>query len=320
MPGFLTHYIAGKALLQGLDPQVQKPLLAGERLYNLGTQGPDIFFYYFPGQLRKRSRGVGSQMHVSNLGLFLVEMARQARESGREIERDTIFSYTSGFLMHYALDAHTHPYVYAMTHNSASTGLRNSADHRKFETAIDVAMLNLVSGQKPAMLKQWELINADSRQMAIAASALSQAVREIYKRDVPPKVVHRAMRHMVHLTRLLQSSKGRRKRWMELVENLTVREPIFSSMVHMPDMADERDYLNTQKSPWIPPWQNDSFTDSFLERYNAAVEEGIELVELLYKYVYSSLSAENLAQKIGNRSLKTGLPCNDAVNNECDAL
>jgi len=311
MPGFLTHYIAGKALLQSLAPQIQQPIASGERLYNLGTQGPDIFFYYFPGALRKRSRGVGSQMHLSNLGLFLLEMAKSARATKNPREKDTIFAYTSGFLMHYALDAHAHPYVYAMTHKDHAPKIKNSADHRKLETAIDVAMLKLVSGQKPAGLKQWELINADSRQMAIAAEALSQAVRAIYSRDVPPKIVHRAMRHMVHLTRLLQSKSGRRKRWMELVENLTVREQLFSSMVHMQELADGEDYLNTQKISWTPPWQKEcTYTDSFLDRYYAAIDEGVQLVEALYEYVYADLSAEDLAEKIGNRSLKTGLPCN----------
>ena len=308
MPGFLTHYIAGKALFQSLDPKIQKPIAEGERLYNLGTQGPDIFFYYFPGQLRKRSRGVGSQMHVSNLGLFLMQMAELAANAPAH-EKDIVFAYTSGFLMHYVLDAHAHPYVYAMTHNDDAPRIKNSADHRKFETAIDVAMLKLVSSQKPAGLKQWELINADSGQMCIAATALSQAVREIYNRDVPPKIVHRAMRHMVHFTRLLQSKSGRRKRWMELIENLTIREPLFSSMVH-PEVTDEQDYLNALKATWAPPWQKENTcTDSFLDRYHAAVEEGLQLVESLYDYVYGKLPAEQLAEKIGNRSLKTGLPC-----------
>ncbi|MCL2840499.1 MAG: zinc dependent phospholipase C family protein [Defluviitaleaceae bacterium] len=309
MPGFLTHYIAGKALLQNLAPQIQQPIKSGEQLYNLGAQGPDFFFYYMPGHFRKRSRGVGVQMHISDLGLFLVQMAKHAKNATELNDKDIIFAYTSGFLMHYTLDAHAHPYVYAKTYNIHAPKIKNSADHRKFETSIDLAMLKLTSGKKPAAMKQWELINAAPHQLTVAATALSQAMQEIYNRNVPPKAVQKAMRHMIQITRLLHSNQGKRKRLMELVENLTIKEPLFSSMVHTTHVHDDMDYLNIKHGEWESPFEPCKFTDSFLDRYNAAVEEGIELVELLHKYVYRELPTETLSNKFGNRSLKTGLTC-----------
>jgi len=309
MPGFLTHYIAGQNLIQSVASPVTEIIKSGEKLFNLGSQGPDIFFYYFPGQLRKRSRGVGSHMHESDLGVFLAYMARLAKEAPAQ-DKDIIFAYTSGFIMHYALDSHAHPYVYAMTHNEGAPKIKNSADHRKFETAIDVAMLELMGGKKPAELKQWELINAEACHMCTAAAALSLGVYQVYNRDVPPKVVHRAMRHTVHFTRLIQSKTGRRKRWMELVENMTIRQPLFSSMIHMQALTEGFDYLNTRKAPWIAPWPKaESQTDSFVDRYNAAVREAVLLVTGLHDYVYGDLPAEDLVKKLGNRSLKTGMPC-----------
>ena len=309
MPGFLTHYISGQALLQVIDPKIQKIIQPCERLYNLGTQGPDIFFYYMPGHLRKRSRGLGTQMHLQNLGVFLAEMAKLAKESGPK-ERDIIFSYTAGFIMHYALDASAHPYVYAMTHHDNVPKIKNSADHRKFETAIDVAMLKLLSSKKPAEYNQWELIAAKPNHMSTSATAMSQALYITYNREIPPAIVQRAMRYMVQLTRILQSRKGRRKRWMELVENLTIREPLFSSMVHTQEI-DDHDYLNTKKSAWHAPWEaaGETHNDSFVERYHTAVEEGSKMIEFMYAYVYKNVDMSALVETIGNRSLKTGMPC-----------
>jgi len=236
-------------------------------------------------------------------------MATLAKDSPAK-ERDIIFAYTAGFIAHYALDVSAHPYVYAMTHNNNAPKIKNSASHRRFETAIDVAMLNLLSGQKPADYNQWELLAAEAAHMCAASSAASHVLRSVYGRNIPSKIVHRAMRHMMHLTRLLQSRKGRRKKWMELAENLTIREPLFSCMVHPQDI-DEFDYLNTQKKPWHSPWEADAqaHNDSFAERYHAAIEEGAKMIRHMYSYVYEGAALEALATELGNRSLKTGMEC-----------
>ncbi|MCL1842369.1 MAG: zinc dependent phospholipase C family protein [Defluviitaleaceae bacterium] len=305
MPGFLTHYIAGNTVLLSVAPEIREKISAERRLYNLGTQGPDIFFYYLPGQIRKRTRGIGTDMHVSGLGLFIAYMARLAKDG----QNDTLFAYTAGFLMHYVLDCHAHPYVYARVFDKNAPRIKNSAEHRKLETAIDIEMLKLVSGKKPGGMKQWELINAESDRLSISAAAVSAGIAEVYKRDVPPKIARRAMRYMINFTRLMQSKAGRRKRIIRIAEKITIREPLFSGMIHMQETTGD-DYLNIKKTVWQAPWPGaEDCTDSFIERYQAAVTEGISLLEALHDYVYGNLQPAILAEKIGNRSLKTGLQC-----------
>jgi len=309
MPGFLSHYIAGQAVYKSMASDIRKNIEQCERLYNLGSQGPDIFFYCLPGIIRKRSRGVGMEMHQNDLGIFITRMAHIAKNSPKS-ERDIIFSYAAGFIMHYVFDVHAHPYVYAQTYDTNAARLKNSADHRIFETAIDIALLKLVSGQKPANYHQWELISAEFNQLAIAATAMSKSLKAVYNRPISPKDVYQAMRHMIKITRLLRSRKGRRKKWVELAENFTLRQPLFSSMIHDQEVNDDRDYLNEQKQPWKAPWDEaETCTDSFVERYAAAVTEGLQTIECLHAYVYGQLPLRILAKKLGNRSLKTGLPC-----------
>lgn len=308
MPGFLSHYIAGQAAVLGVSPAIQKIISADERLYNLGTQGPDIFFYYLPGQFRKRSRGIAQEMHLGGTGNFLAYMARLAKDAP-DSDRDTIFAYIAGFAMHYVLDCQAHPYVYAMVFDENAPKIKNSAMHRRFETAIDVEMLKLVRGERPEGLKQWELINAEKDRLSVSARAFSQGISDVYKRAIPPKVIRRAMRYMINFTRFLQSRKGRRKRFVELAESVTIREPLFSSMIHRQENTDERDYLNIKKADWHVPWSAEIFNDSFPDRHNAAVREGAEMIEALYEFVYGDLRPEILVEKLGNRSLKTGEVC-----------
>jgi hypothetical protein len=287
MPGFLSHYIAGKAAFQGSCSEIRGKIAAAEQLYNLGTVGPDIFFYYVPGQILKRSRGIAQEMHLGNLGLLLESLARTAKDSPHE--RDMIFAYTAGFLMHYLLDCHVHPYVYARSFNKNSFKLKNSANHRKFETAIDAALLRLVGGEK-FETKQWQLINAEKNQISVSATALSLGISEIYNRTVPPKTVRRALNFTINATRGGCAAS--------FFENLSWRTT-----------PRHEDCLNIKKSPWHAPWSHEIHNDSFMERYQLAVDEGIQTLEALYEFIYEDLQSIFLVEKLGNRSLKTGLQC-----------
>ncbi len=73
MPGFTTHYLFGvnnirklrseaacRYLLQSIDEY--------KTVFQLGLQGPDIFFYHLPSQLRKIRPG--SIVHTRSTGRF----------------------------------------------------------------------------------------------------------------------------------------------------------------------------------------------------------------------------------------------------------
>jgi hypothetical protein len=291
MPGFLSHYIAGKAVLQGSLLEIREKITAEERLYNLGTVGPDIFFYYVPGQILKRSRGIAQDMHLGGLGLFIGYMARAAKEAAPR-ERDTIFAYTAGFLMHYLLDVHVHPYVYARSFDKYTFKIKNSANHRKFETAIDNALLDLLSRESHTRIKQWELINAEKHKLSVSAMVLSQGINEIYNRNIPPKTVWRALKFTINAVKILQMK--------EISQNIKLSENFSVSA---------KDYLNTKKSPWRTPWSPEIYRDSFMDRYGLAVEESIQILETMYGFIYEELKPTILAEKLGNRSLKTGMQC-----------
>jgi len=365
MPAILTHYIAGQAVLNNLPATIREKIQPCEQLYNLGTQGPDIFFYYIPGAVRQRSRGIGGYMHRNNLGLFLAQLAREAsmaedyasydhpvipgstrnlheNESKPSLtctksdklglrnyslkiagqarndiicNKDIIFSYAAGFIMHYLVDSHTHPYVYAKTEKSGASKIKNSTDHHEFEAAIDIAMLEIFSGKKPANYKLCKLIDADVAHITTASAAASEAIRTVYDRQVSAKDVRKAMRYMVQIVRLIQSRNGRRKKLIGLAEKLILGHPLNASIIHDQNIDSSIDYLNEKRQPWQAPWEAMTSTDSFLDRYQAAVDEGLQIIQLLHDYVYESLPVETFHAKLGNRSLKTGLEC-EAVSCE----
>ena len=311
MPGLITHYICGEAIIKELPKNIQDILLNSRQLYNIGCQGPDMFFYYLPGLVKKNFRKLGVDMHKTHVRAFFANML-DIQETASEEESLMVFSYLCGYLSHYTLDSNAHPYVYYKSgfqvEGDKTPRLRYSVRHRSFETAIDVLMLKIMSGEKPADKKLWQLIKADKTHALVVADALSGAINGAYHRDISSKEVFNAIRYMVYLTRLLQSKRGRRKKLMELAEDLTIGEHIVSSVIHMQEVDDSVDYLNLKKQPWFMPWDGENeINHSFGEMYNQAVAEGVKMIKQNYKFLKGSITKEKLLNEIGNRSLASGL-------------
>ena len=310
MPGFITHYICGQAALSATIPDVQKMIRPYQQFFNIGTQGPDIFFYYLPGLLKKHSRSIGGQMHKHQFGGFISHMIDiMMIERLPDTTRSLLFSYISGFLTHYALDATAHPYVYSKTgvrkKGDKTKAIKYSVDHRKFETAIDVLMLDLMSSKKPSDYNLWELIRVERKLARMVAGAMSASVRETYDCNISPKDVYKAMAYMVNITRIIQSRKGRRKRFMELIENLTIGDHLVSSIIHMQQVSDGVDYMNIGKVPWNVPGTEEK-NESFVELYHEAVQESTHMINTLWHCMNGEVSREDLKLVLGNRSLSTG--------------
>ena len=302
MPGFLTHCLAANRLKKSLNESSRKAIEKHEKLYNLGAQGPDIFFYYFTGLGYKDVRGLGNLMHDGGLGLFILDMARQCRES----KSDEAFAYTCGFVMHYCLDSTAHPYVYARTHTEGASSVKNSADHREFETAIDICMLLRLDGKKPGDLAHYSLIDAPKPDLLAAASVCGKAISAVYGRRISQGMTYAAMKSMVSFTWYLQSKKGRRKKTMRALEKISIREPLYSSMMHS-QVADEA-VLNLEKKDWLAPWpEAETENQSFVELFDKSVIEAAALCGLFWDFAHGGKDEGEFAEALGNKSLKTGI-------------
>ena len=307
MPGFITHYLGGQAMVAQLPAPMQRLINNRAQIFTLGAQGPDIFFYYLPGLLRKRSRGVGEDIHKSRFGHFFTHMARQLREEPRPARQKAMFAYLSGMLAHYALDAYTHPFVYAHTARIDSSRLCEMADHRHFETAVDVLMLARLTGTRPADWQRWQLIAATSSHKRAAAAVLGAAIRAVYNRVIYDHEIFAAMGYMVLGTKLLQSQHGKRKRILARLEDATLGARLLSGMVHMEEVTDGRDYLNLACTPWHAPNASLATRCCFPELFAGATQDAAGMVQYLYAYMRGDVSRTVLMARVGNRSLLTGI-------------
>jgi len=307
MPGLITHYLGGQSVLKSLSQQVRDYIAVSNKLFDLGTQGPDIFFYYINGFITKRLRGVGSWMHDFDLGLFFVEMARIIKLSQNSAEKKLLFAYTAGFLTHYAVDAHTHPYVFAKTYDPPQPALKEATRHRDFETSVDVLMLKHMKAITPNSYNFKEMLTPKTIHKKVAAVGASKAIHHVYGCYITPRDVYRAMIQMARNTGILQSKTGRRKRWLGAAEQTILKTKMISALTHMQYVTDSYDYLNINKTEWSAPWSPDEIrNECFLELFDTAISDAVQMIQALYSYNKCSLSKDQFISVVQNRSLKTG--------------
>lgn len=317
MPGLITHYLCGQGTLQILPKEIAKDIEQHRKLYNIGCQGPDIFFYYVPAALKKSLRGIGSKMHKENVGDFMRAMAEGLMDLPPD-KRAAAFAYFSGYLTHYALDCATHPYVYYKSgfrrKGERGSRLKFSAYHFRFESAIDTLMLLMVAGKKPRDEKLWRLINVDKKETKEVADFIGRSISTAYGINIFGKNVLNAMGHMAFVTRMMQSNKGLRKRVLAVGEHVFFRAAVASSLIHLQEIADGIDYLNEGKQAWKDPWDDASVhLESFVELLEVARDEGAQLIEMLWEYMEGRAPLADFLAKAGDRSFATGRPISEQL-------
>ena len=113
MPGFTTHYVLGMKAYNDMPQNNLKFIIAKYRwLYQLGLQGPDMFFYNLPILRHRDHRNVGSLCMNTMCNYFFRCCFLQLSRIGSRQQREEGLAYMCGFICHYIGDSICHPYVY----------------------------------------------------------------------------------------------------------------------------------------------------------------------------------------------------------------
>lgn len=129
MPASYAHYRFGKLLLKELPADVRQCIGRFRRMYDLGLQGPD-FFYYSNPFLATAVGQLGKQYHrMSGRSFF----AHACSCAGTEAAR----AYLYGLLAHYCLDTACHPFVDRMDSSGAARHIPLEAEFERYLLALD---------------------------------------------------------------------------------------------------------------------------------------------------------------------------------------
>lgn len=315
MPALLTHYLCGNAVLKLIeDENIRSSIIKHRNVFNLGTQGPDVFFYYraWPWTNNEGIPELGNRMHEEKTGEFIWEALQYIIRSDK-VHRSILTAYMCGYLCHYALDCHTHPYIFYRT-GFVRRGEENTSKytcyHRMFETALDVLMLKRELNKKPSGFKSYKQIQIQKEAAADIGDMYSKILKKVYSVDLSAELVCRAVADIAEIAAVLRDKTSMKKMLLSRLEKSLGKQPMFSSMILPLEINDDLDYLNTSHFTWHLPWDNSAaLTSSFTEGFEAAAAESKKLVETIPLLLSGKIDLENVMALIGNRSFSTGEDC-----------
>ncbi|MDR1781663.1 MAG: zinc dependent phospholipase C family protein [Bacilli bacterium] len=130
MPAFAAHYVFSREVYKKLSPDIKeliKKYKESVDYYDLGAQGPDIFFFYKPYKKNNIS-SYGSSLHRKRArNLFVNAIERVSKEE--EWTREMLMVYLFGLCNHFTLDSCAHPII-----NKAT---KNFSEHMLLESELD---------------------------------------------------------------------------------------------------------------------------------------------------------------------------------------
>ena len=176
MPAIYAHLRFGQEAAKRLEPPLSDVIGKYSEAFLLGTQGPDILFYYKPlkgNDIRRR----GTAIHARAGGKVFGELYTLWQEQGGK--DDALKAYLCGYLCHFTLDVLCHKYI---DDNSS-----DAVSHGKIESEFDKFILRKdgkpIRGYNTAKVIRGEngCIEASALAMGVSEKEIARAIKTIRK-------------------------------------------------------------------------------------------------------------------------------------------
>ncbi len=350
MPGFTTHYVFGiRAFFQCQDGVLKEMIKDNRDLYRIGLQGPDMFFCHPRASIGAQERNIGSNMHE----LQVNEYFRQCFLYMENLPKSKIplaASYVAGFLVHYVLDSMIHPYIYSRVGyvpNKKKGSKQVSGAHANLETMIDWWILKYYKGEDAKRFRKSFTLFLSEYHTHFLCNFLADTINATYYKDSykrlvtskrkensrinerlftfkngnPYKINEQFVKNTLRLFRIecnaLHDVTGRKKRYVEMIENHTLKYPLISAMIYPKIEPNKHNIFNLGHYEWTNPWDRTiKSNQSLIELFALSKNRCQSIFEVFEIYLKALISGqEYVAQRelllacIGNDSYHSGLDC-----------
>lgn len=322
MPGFTTHYLLGVKAYNDLPNNQLKRVISKYRwLYQLGLQGPDMFFYNIPILRHRDYRNVGSYMHENHVSRFFSVCLKRLGAIDSKQQREQAASYIGGFFCHYIADSICHPYVYGrIDYDVNNSGNYYHGLHAALENDIDALLLMKYKKKKPSQFNQAATICLNGLETQFISGFLSMCINEAYypinyknNYQVTPRMVSRSILAMRVGCRTLADPRNRKKNSIEVLENLFLKNSVASRKLVTDIPPDPVKTMNLTHETWCNPWDKRlaskaTFPDLFHQSIRKCSDVFFQFNEELVSTVpFSCQDHERLLKELGNYSYHSGL-------------
>ena len=321
MPGFTTHYILGMKAFNDLPSNPLKHIISKYRwLYQLGLQGPDMFFYNIPILRHRDYRNVGSYMHEHHVNLFFDVYLKQIAQIHSKQQREQAVAYFCGYLCHYIGDSICHLYG-RIQYDIGNPSSQHHGLHAELENDIDALLLRKFKKKKPSEFNQAATICLNGQETQFISRLLSDCINEAYyplsyknNFQVSARMVHRSILALRFGCRTLSDPSGKKRSSIEFFEYIFLDNPIASRKLVTDQVANPRWSLNLDHEVWCNPWNKQmASTVSFPELFRQCLAKCRTIYYMLNQSILNirddtSPDITPLLEELGNYSYHSGLP------------
>ncbi|MGN0157989.1 MAG: zinc dependent phospholipase C family protein [Brotaphodocola sp.] len=327
MPGFTTHYIFGMKAYNDLPNNQLKLIIAKYRwLYQLGLQGPDMFFYNIPILRHRDYRNVGSYMHEHHIRDFFDCYLSNLSEIKSKQQREEGLAYFCGYLCHYIGDSICHPYVYGrIGHDVKNPSSHTHGLHAALENDIDALLLRRYKKKKPSQFNQAATICLNGMEIQFISRFLSKCINETYypityknNFQVTPRMVHRSILAIRFGCRTLSDPQSHKRNTIARIEGLFLKNPIASQKLVTDEVTNPRQCLNLDHEVWCNPWDRRLASQaSFPDLFRQTMHKCHDVYAIINTYLSGegltspNLDRETLLNELGSYSYHSGLSVED---------
>lgn len=314
MPDILTHLLCADESSKNLNEDLKKIIKDHQKIYNLGAQGPDLFFYYkvYPWQDAHNVDRFADMIHGQSTSDFFMNAAMNIK---RNIHHDPMgffkakhytdthrqFAYLAGFLTHYATDTICHPYIFYFS------GINASYNHKYLECIIDTLMMDIYDARKNKLHKTGSAIKPEKQDRHIVSDFLSKTIYETYKERVEADTIEHAIKDMSIVMKVMYDPAKIKRRAFKTIDKFAKAKGKITTATYPAPYDEQTDYLNLQHRTWFHPTDDSiAYTKSFLECFKEAVEYGHQLISDLSLYIVGQLDYQTFADRIGDKLYDTG--------------
>jgi len=317
MPSTITHAYFGLDVYDKLNNKQRENILPYIEQLKTFAQGPDVLYFYNSLNLSKGKKinNLGHYMHKHNTKDFFINMIAYIKDNHLEEDYEAI-TYLYGSICHYVLDYTAHPFIFY------KTGVVNKTDkstykyvglHNEMESYIDAYYIYNREHIEPKKFK----VHKYSLNINIFSPSLSKMIDYTFNKTYSFKKASsfylKSIKQMRFLYHLMRYDPSGVKKIIYNISNLLILNPLVrkKSISYNINPMKKIDYLNLDKKTWNNPVdKNDISNDSFLELYDKALNETINIINEVDKVLYDNTSIEDLDRVFLNLSYSNGMDCN----------
>lgn len=304
MPGFATHHLFGHQTLKKNNNENLKQIIYNNiQAFNLGLQGPDLFFYFLPSNI-----GIGPDiagiMHKKLTGRFFKNLIVLCRTIKSKKSFNTAVAYIMGFMGHYILDCELHPYIYYRAGHEKT--LKNLGRHFALESDIDKEFLWHYRRLKPQNFSHSEAIMLSPAEKNVISGLLSDAVHVTYNIKLSPWYVKLSIACFYKEAAALNDPEEKKYRLWKKMEHLFFGAP-FLSPLFINNLTRTKDACNLRKNIWYNPWARSRyFNHSVPELFFLASKKYASYMNHMYKALITG-NDHTILKYLKSNSYNSGL-------------